>query len=397
MSKPLKIAYVEQDSGIGGAEVNLFSLFEGMDRELFDPIVIVPFEGPLTERLKELGVQFRVIHRAKLMSTSMYLFGKKIFNPFAVLYDILTFLPAILKISIFLKHEAVDIVHTNAMVAHIYGGIAARLARVPCIWHMQDIVDPKMAFGIVRSVLVYLGSILPGKIIVVSKAVGEMFEGKSALKVQVIYNGTDCKRFSPKVEGAVVRREFGIGREEFVVGMVGRLTQWKGQREFLRAAVRVHREITNVRFLVVGGTTFSSESYLAELHELTHSLGLDGKVIFTGFRTDIPELTSAMDVCVVPSVLPDPCPLVLFDYMASAKPVIASRTGGIPEIIEDGEDGLLVKAGHHEELADAVVALFKNPELKKKIALAARKKAEKYFSSRAFVRNIEKAYQGIVV
>ena len=392
MSDPIRIAVIEQDVGIGGAEVNLFYLFREMDRSRFEAVVIVPREGPLTARLKELGVAYRLIPRPKFMPTSSYLFGKKIFNPFAVLYDVVAFMPAIWRIRNFLRRENINVVHTNAMVAHIYGGIAARLAGIPCIWHMQDIVDPKMAFGVVRRVLVFLGGILPKKIVVVSKAVGEMFNGKGASRLHVIYNGADFKKFSPEVDGSAVRKEFGISEGELVVGMVGRLTQWKGQREFLRAAARIDAEIGNVRFLVVGGTTFSKESYLDELHDLTHALALTGKVIFSGFRTDIPQLTSAMDICVLPSVLPDPCPLVLFDYMASAKPIVASSTGGIPEIIEHGEDGLLVDARKADELADAILRLLKDEPLRRRISEAAQKKVEKYFSIEKFVQQFEQLY-----
>jgi len=393
----ISVAYIEQDSGIGGAEMNLLYLAEQMDRKRFRPVVIVPFEGPLTSRLKELAVPYQVIRRPKFASTSNYIFGKKIFNPFAVLYDVFVFLPAAMRMRNFLKKEKIDIVHTNSMIAHIYGAVAAKLAAIPCIWHMQDIIDPKLAFGIVRRLLVCLGGILPEKIVVVSKAVGSMFDGKSAAKVEVIYNGTDCKKFSQEANGRGVRRELGISDEELVVGMVGRLKPWKGQSWLLKAAAKILQKCGNVKFLLVGDTTFSEKSYRAELEGLTRVLGLEGRVIFTGFRTDIPQLTAAMDICVLPSVLPDPCPLVLFDYMASSKPVVASGIGGIPEIVEHGKDGLLVEPGRDEELADTIIALLGDADLRGKIASAAREKMVKRFSVEAFVKHFEKLYQETAV
>ncbi len=105
MHKEIKIAFIEQDSGIGGAEINLFYLFKGLNKDLFCPIVIVPYAGPLTERLIQMGVKCHVIPRAKFMSTSTYIMGRKIFNPFAVLYDFIVFLPTILKLKNYLERK----------------------------------------------------------------------------------------------------------------------------------------------------------------------------------------------------------------------------------------------------------------------------------------------------
>lgn len=396
MSEQIRIAYIEQDAGIGGAEVNLFYLFNGMDRERFHPLVIVPYEGPLTERLKEMGVEYRIVPRPKLIPTSTYIFGKKIFNPFAVLYDIFAFSPAIWRIRNCLREERIDVVHTNSMVAHIYGAIASRMAGLPSIWHMQDIVDPEMALGLVRKSLVLLGRLLPDVIVAVSKAVGDMFTGKTASKVRVIYNGTDVLRFSPAKDGTAIRREFNIPDEELVVGMVGRLTQWKGQREFLKAASIVAAHIPNTKFLIVGDTTFGDLGYKDELCRLADQTGLSSKVIFTGFRTDVPELVAAMDLCVLPSVLPDPCPLVLFDYMASAKPVVATKLGGAPEIIEHGKDGLLTDPCRTDDFAGEMIGLLRDASARKRLAYAARQKVVDCFTLENFVARIQKLYLEVV-
>lgn len=393
----INIAFIEQDAGIGGAEVNLFYLFKGMDRERFHPLVIVPYEGPLTERLKEMGVEYRIIPRPKLIPTSTYIFGKKIFNPFAVLYDIFAFSPAIWRIRSCLREEIIDIVHTNSMVAHIYGAIASKLAGLPCIWHMQDIVDPEMALGSVRKSLDLLGRFLPEVIVAVSRAVGDMFTGKAASKVRVIYNGTDVLKYSPSKDGTAVRREFNISDEELVVGMVGRLTQWKGQREFLKAALVVAAHIPNTKFLIVGDTTFGDPGYKDELCRLAAQTGLSSRVIFTGFRTDVPELVAAMDLCVLPSVLPDPCPLVLFDYMASAKPVIATKFGGAPEIVEHGKDGLLTDPCRTDDFAGEMIGLLKDASARKRLAASARQKVVECFPVTRFVRNFEQVFQDVAM
>ncbi len=154
--------------------------------------------------------------------------------------------------------------------------------------------------------------------------------------------GPTLEKFSPEINGSGIRNEFGIADDELVVGMVGRLTEWKGQREFIKAAFLVAKDIEKVKFMIVGGTTFSRESYFEELRRLVYEMRLSDKVVFTGFRNDIPNIIAAMDICVLPSVLPDPCPLTLFDYMASGKACNCIESGRTSlKIIEHGKDGFL--------------------------------------------------------
>jgi glycosyltransferase involved in cell wall biosynthesis len=233
-------------------------------------------------------------------------------------------------------------------------------------------------------------------IVAVSKAVGDMFTGKAASKVRVIYNGTDTSRFSPAKDGTAVRREFNISGEELVIGVVGRLTQWKGQREFLKAASIISAHIPNTKFLIVGDTTFSDPGYKDELCRLADRTGLSSRVIFTGFRTDVPELVAAMDLCVLPSVLPDPCPLVLFDYMASEKPVVATKLGGAPEIIEHGKDGILTDPFWTDDFAGEMISLLKDAPARKRLAASARQKVVECFTLDIFVAQFQKLYLEVV-
>lgn len=392
----IRIVFIEQDSDIGGAEVNLFYLFKGMSKDLFYPTVIVPYEGPLTERLRQMGIKYHVIPRVKFISTSTYILGRKIFNPFAVLYDLFVFLPTILKLINYLKRERINIVHTNSMLAHIYGAVAAKIAGVPCIWHMQDIVDPKMVFGLARRALVFIGGILPEKIAVISMAVGEMFTGKSIQKLQVVYNGTDTIKFSPEIDGSGIRKEFNIANDEFVVGIVGRLVIWKGQREFLKAASVIVRKIPKTKFLIVGDTTFGSKQYKEQLYDLACELGIESKVIFFGCRDDIPNIIRAMDVMVHASISPEPFGLVIIEGMASGVPVVASNRGGPVEIIENGKDGFLVNPEETDILVGRIIELLGDKSLRDKIAQAARKKIVEYFSVEKFILQFKDIYNNVV-
>lgn len=392
MSDPNKIAFIEQDSGIGGAEVNLFYLLQGMDRRLFHPVVVVPCEGPLTDRLKVSGFRFQVIPRPKLISTSAYFFGKRIFNPLAALYDVFVCIPAVLKIKRFLIRERIEVVHTNSMVAHIYGAVAAKLAGVPCVWHMQDIVDSKTAFGLFRIILSFIAGRLPAKIAAVSKAVASMFPDLAGERLRVVYNGVDTDIYSPVPAGDRIRSELGIPEADMIVGIVGRLVRWKGHREFLEAAAVVAARVPRVRFLIVGDTTFGSGKYREELASLSEKLGISSKVTFTGFRPDVPRLLAGMDVLVHASTRPEPFGLVVVEGMAAAVPVIASVHGAANEIIDDGEDGFLVDPADTQALAGIMIKLLEDAPLRKRIGSASRRKAVENYSIARFINQMEEVY-----
>lgn len=392
LSRPTRLIFIEEDAEIGGAELNLLGLLERIPRDRFHPSVVVPFEGPLTTRLKEIGVPFHVLPRRKLKSVSSYVGSTKVLNPFTLAYDVALLPVTIWKLSRLLKKERVDLVHTNSMVAHVYGGIAARLGGVPCVWHVQDIIEPQLALGAMRRVFANLAARLPTRIVVVSKAVGEMFSGGKSFKVSLVYNGVDVRRFSPQADGAKVRREFGIAGDELVVGILGRLVPWKGHREFLLAAARVSQSVPITKFLIIGDTTFGAKRYEAKLRSLCAELGITAKVVFTGARRDTPEILRALDVLVHASVSPEPFGLVIIEAMASGVPVVASSQGGPLEIIEHGKDGFLVDPRDTVRLADQVLALLRDRGLQKRLGLAGREKVVNRFSLEAFARSMERIY-----
>lgn len=392
MSNRFRIAFVVYDSGIGGAEVNLFHLFSGMDRKRFHPIVFVPGCGPLTERLDKMGINYLLVPRGKHFSTSIFIFGKKVFNPFAAFFDLLAFVPLIYRLVWQLRVNKINVIHTGAMVAHIYGGIAAKFAKIPCVWHVQDIIDPSLAFGFVRKIFVVLGGCIPVRIVAVSRSVASMFVGKSSAKVELIYNGTNTEEFSPNVDGREVRRALGIGPNDLVVGMVGRLVSWKGQREFLLAAAILIRHFPTIKFLLVGNATFGPSSYCDDLMELCRRLGLKSHVVFAGFRKDVARVIRAMDVLVHASILPEPFGLVVIEGMACGVPVVAADSGGPLEIINNGVDGFLVNPKHTDALANQIRVLLTDHELCKHVALNGRKKVMENFSVDKYINSFEKLF-----
>jgi glycosyltransferase involved in cell wall biosynthesis len=391
-----KIAFLEENARIGGAEINVLNLLKNLDRRQFDPLAICPCEGPFTEQARAIGANVAIVSRLPLLSTSIHIKKLKLTNPLAVMYNLITFFPSALNLARFLKHEKVSVLHTNSMLAHFYGALAARLAGIPCLWHVQDIVDPKQAFGIMRKALSWSGKWLPHRIVAISRPVGHMFRGKASDKVRVVHNGTDIRNYSPNNSGDKIRREFNIKQQEAVIGIVGRIVPWKGHKVFLQADKLVRKRRPHTKFLIVGDTANGKNQYSKGIKRLTQQLGLGESVIFTGFRSDVPEILSAMDILVHASTLPEPFGLTIIEAMASGKPVVATNGGGVPEILVNGVTGRLVPMNDVDALADAIVELLDDPEKRRAMGKAGRERVKKYFSVETFVQNLSDQYLDLV-
>jgi len=388
----IKVGFLEESAQVGGAEVNVLNLMERLDTERIEILAICPFEGSFSERVRRIGGSVVLVSRAPLFSTSVVLGGIKLSNPFAMICNLVSFFFSALVLARCLRRERVDILHTLSLLAHFYGGLAARLARVPCLWHVQDIVDDRQFLGIPKRILNLAGGILPQRIVVPSKPVAEMFDSPASSKVRIIYNAVDLARYSRNESGDRIRGELGIGLQDTVVGIIARIVHWKGHQAFLQAAQKVHEQIPQCRFLVVGDASFGSRAYELRIRELASELGLEGVVIFTGFRTDVPDLIAAMDVVVNPSVLPDPLPLAVIEAMAGGKPVVGTNAGGIPEMIVDGVTGTLIPMKDVAALEKAIVDLLQAPKKRQTMGEAGRKRVEELFTIDRIVQKVGQEY-----
>jgi len=187
-------------------------------------------------------------------------------------------------------------------------------------------------------------------------------------RVDVVGEGVDLKEFHPEVSGLGFRAEFGIPVDAPVFGMVAMIRADKGHKHFLKAAAEVLKQFPEARFAIVGD---GAESQVRRLTRrvLKEFPGQPSPVILTGYREDVPEILAAIDVLVVPS-LQEAQTIVIPQAFATGKPVIASEVGGIPEIVTQEENGLLVRAAYDQELAAAMVRLAGSPELRHRLGAA---------------------------
>jgi len=220
--------------------------------------------------------------------------------------------------------------------------------------------------------------------------------GYDAAHLTVIPNGIDCERFRVPGNGEKVRREWNIPPGVPVVGVLARLLRIKGQDVFLRAAALMAAKKPEVRFVIVGGNNVDRE-YEDELKRLTAQLGLEGRVVFTGFRTDVPDLLAALSVVVSPSLGLEGLSNSLLESMAAGLPVVATRVGGTPEIVEDGVTGLLVTPGDAEALAGAISKLLVDTTTAKRLGQSARRRVFTRYSLERAVASTERLYGELLV
>ena len=212
-------------------------------------------------------------------------------------------------------------------------------------------------------------------------------------KVVKIYNGIEVGHYSPDKEDSryrhKIREEFKIDKDTLLIGAIGRLVWQKGFEYLIKCIPKIIKTFPNVRVLIVG------EGQLRDrLEALGAKLEVKDNLVFTGFRSDIKEILSAIDILAIPSLL-EGFPMVTLEAMAMAKPVIATKIDGITEQIIDGESGILIPPKDSGALSSTITNLLKNKEFAKNLGLNARKRVEKEFSIEKMVAETEKVYQSL--
>ena len=266
---------------------------------------------------------------------------------------------AVLGLRALMRTRGVALVHTHSSVDSWLATIAAKTLRLPVV-RGRHVTIPILR----RRALIYR---LADHVITTGEAVAARVRevGVPAERISAISAGVDTSRFHPAVSGKAVREELGLGDGAKLVGLVANIRGSKGHAVFLEAAREVLSTHPEVRFVIVGdGVGFD------DVGRRVRDMGLEGRVLMTGFRRDIPEVMAALDVLVLPSTKSEATSQVIPQALAVGTPVAAAATGGIPEIVRDGETGRLVEPGDPGALAEAVLALLSEPERAREMALA---------------------------
>jgi glycosyltransferase involved in cell wall biosynthesis len=392
----IKIAVMDHNPDIGGAETSLLTLLRNIDRSRFVVTVILPSEGDFSRELRKINIDVDIIYFPSV------LIGLKRGNTSRAFLFIMAYLFSIqfflMKLCTNLKRSHFDLVLTNTVKAHLYGSIAARLCCLPLVWRFHDILSPTDFSPLLIKCITFFGNSFPTKVLAVSNTARDYLvkNGFKSPKVEVIFNGIDNEALEVRDATMDIREELKLQSGTKLVGCIGRIIPQKGQRSFLLAIPKVIDEYPDTFFLIIGDIFLKEEKYREELLNTIKDKAIVGRVKFTGFRTDIGDVIRSLDVVVFPSVAPESFGLSVLEAMYLEKPVIASNLGGVRELIEDGVTGMLVEPDHPEQIADRIIALFSNKELYDRIAKGAQEATRK-FSLENYVVAMEKACREVVL
>jgi glycosyltransferase involved in cell wall biosynthesis len=299
------------------------------------------------------------------------------------------------RLAKYVRQQAIDIVHTYSFYGNVFAIPPGRFAAPVVIASIRDrgpYLTP-MQRRVQRHVCR-----LADRVLVNAEAVKQWLvdDGYDASKIEIIPNGVDMRRFHGG-DRDETRRSLGVPVGARLVGVVSRLSRLKGIEDFIKAAAIVAAKADDVRFVIVGEQSpISNTEYLVELADLTRALGIADKVKFTGLRSDVPEVMSALDVSVMPS-LNEALSNVLLESMAAGTPVVATDVGGTSEALVNDVNGVLVPSSQPEAMAAAILRLLDTPSLARQLGASARQTIEQRFSLDRMVHATESLYERLLL
>jgi glycosyltransferase involved in cell wall biosynthesis len=381
---PERILYVHNSADNYGASRSLVRLLRSLDRERFEPLVMLPGEGPLADRVRGENVSV-------IVYPPLSVIDRAIFKSWWLLPFLLNIPRSVLGVRAIIRRERIALVHTNTGVI-LSPGPAARLAGVPHVWHIRDWFQEFRTFWRVHELWMRIFS---DRIVAVSEAIAAQFSNRA--KVCVIHNGFDPAEFALDDRGAsaAFREKWHLGAGP-VVGCVGRIKlQRKGQEILLKAAALVKSRGISAKWLIVGAPFPGNESHLEELRSIARDGGIADAVIFTGEIPDPRPAYAAMDVFVLPSAQPEPFGGVVMEAMCMNRPVIATNIGGSTEQVANGESGFLVPPGDPAALAEKLELLLRDEALRTKFGAAGRRRIDERFTIAGMVGKIVRVYDEV--
>lgn len=364
--EPLSILQILEKGHFNtGSVVQMFQLAESLARRGHRVAVVSRGDGQIRERCASAGIDFIAL-------------------PLRHEFD----LPSALRLARVYRERAVDVAHVHKGIAHSVALEATFLGRRrPVIVVNRGVSFPLDAFNRAKF------HVRLGAVVTVCEDTKKVVVASGKLppeRVRVIYAGVDLSVFDPsRLDGAEVRREWGVAADEFLVLQVG-AREWKGWKHLVEATALARPRVPRIRTAIVA---CKNEGQKREVAEFAARHGVGDAVLPVGFRYDMPNVLMAADLVVDLSYEGLGVTGTIREAMALEKPVIASAAGGNPELVIDGASGLLVPVKDPAAVADAIVAIATRPEEAARLARAGRRRVEAGFSSAVRLDRIEALYR----
>ncbi|MBN3853627.1 glycosyltransferase [Paraburkholderia sp. Ac-20340] len=381
-----RVLAIDQSGVLGGAELSLLEVVKGLKAHIE---VLLFNDGPFREALDAAGARVDVVDSGALRNVRRD--GGAV-PKLGVIAGIAGLVRETRR-----RARGADVLYANTQRAMVIGVLAGKLARKPVVWHLRDIVSAEHFGRVQRAIIKGCAKLGLAHVIANSHASAQVFAELTRFdsdRIDVVHNGVDESPFRAlaRVPQAQLRAQIGLPQDAFLVGAFSRLARWKGQHVLLEALLQEPR----AHAVFVGAPLFGEDAYAQELHEYVAAHGLGDRVHFLGFRHDIAACMRAMDVIVHTSITPEPFGRVIVEGMLAQRPVVASRDGGVKEIVEHGKSGLLCTPGDAQALASTLAALHDDQALRERLARNGLLVARERFGKEQYVEAVGRVLDGVV-
>ena len=344
---PIRVCFPFVGDSVGGSHIASALLIKNFDRDLVEPVVVVHQLGPLSDYFEELSVPFRVVPLPGFA-------GARPNFPHIAISQARVLRP----LARFIRHEGVEIVHTNDLRMHLTWAPATRLGRAKFLWHQHVLLSPSRMWGFL--------ALAANRAICVSDAVRRTIP--KGIDVDIVLNPLDLSSSNAiRDRKSELIQDLALDSNCRLVGYVGNMTRQKRPDIFIRAATQIARKSTQpIAFLMFGDDRGGQR---AASEQLAKDLGIADQVHFVGHKSPIDQWLAPLDVLLAPGV-GDGFGRTLIEAMAVSTPVVAVNSGGHPEIIDDRKTGILVPPDDPNSMATAALEVLNDPDLGKHLASA---------------------------
>jgi glycosyltransferase involved in cell wall biosynthesis len=388
----MKILYIDPfiilDS-MGGSQKSLLDIMTEMKTQGHEVLLGTPGAGLLKVEAKNRYIGVIKFFLPDFIDTRITIGTRRIFNIFAAAYDMFILFLSSFSLFFLVQKNKPDIVHANQMLISIAVGIACKLAKIPCVWHIRENPADHIS-GFVLKVFGLFGFLFSDQIMVNSRYTANTF-GNTLLynKIVVVPIGienitdhriNECENLRDK------KNKFAK-----IISIFGRIVPRKGHRVLIKSLKIIKEKFQDFELLILGNFD-ENDSYYLSLLSLIEELELVSNIKFCGFKSDINTILNISDIVVAPSIEPETFGRTLIEAMGARKPIVATLIGAHPEIIEDGITGFLVEPNNPELLADKIEKLLMNNEYAKEMGQRGGERYEKYYTLEKYGKNIVEVY-----
>ena len=368
-----RILYVHGIEAIGGAERDLIALLKTLDRHKWEPHVVCPGTGPFREQLHAIAVPTHAL-RLPPWRKPLAVFQRR---------------SAIGRLGALVSQLDPALVHVNDIwwVPHTVRAIASgRSHSMPIVAHVRQEIEPEK---VGRYELDRVEAV-----IAISRQIEQSLitGGVSMSRVQTLYSGIDFPKRQSSHEDQGIRRLIGLPSGAVLLGTVANLFPRKGYEVMLRALPAIVHAVPMVHYVIVGS---DDHGYADRLKRLASELTIADRVHIVGFQDPVQPFVAALDLYMHPALM-EGFGIAVVEAMAMGKAVVATTTGGLPEVVAQGETGLLVPPGDAESLAEAAIFLLENKFKREQMGVCGRMRAQERFSLDASVAHMEQLYGDVL-